>query len=208
MFTNSLQWPSLLLPPKTAQMEMSHRFAFRRLLGITAHFSCCLNPRLMLLSVQWLSCDPMELPWGHQGTLGTGSLWHERDEALCSLKRETKLRTTHIPQDLLEIFGLGWRCDYKQGDVAEDGWCQKLEQACALQRGLSWWEQDFRVGSCLSSRWCRVHLQVLGIFMDKDVHMQLTQFKLSLFQLSMLLYLFTLKNNSIKSVYNIWSQCP
>lgn len=143
--------------------------------------------------------------WGHQGTLGTGSLWHERDEALCLLKRETTPMTTHIPQDLLEISGIGWKCDYKQGDVAEDSWCEKLELACALQRDLNWWEQDFRLGRC--SRWCRVHLQVWGTFMDKDIHMQLSQLKPPLFQLSMSLDLFTIKNNLMKSVYNIWSQC-
>lgn len=52
---------------------------------------------------------PWNCLWGHQGTLGTGSLWHERDEALCFLKKETTLRTNHIPQDLLEMFGIGWK---------------------------------------------------------------------------------------------------
>lgn len=150
---------------------------------------------------------PWNCLWGHQGTLGTGSLWHERDEALCFLKRETTLRTNHIPQDLLEMFGIGWKCDYKQWDVTEDGWCEKLEPARALERDLNWWEKDFRLGSCLSSRCCRVNLQGLGTYMDKDIHMQLSQLKLPLFQLSMLLDLFILKNNFIKSVYNIWAQC-
>lgn len=48
---------------------------------------------------------------------------------------------------------------------------------------------------------------VLGTYRDKDIHTQLSQLKLPLFQLSMLLDLFILKNNFIKSAYNIWSQC-
>lgn len=102
----------------TLLMLSKHKFAF-----------CCQS--------NGLAVTPWNCLWGHQGTLGTGSLWHERDEALCFLKRETTVRTTHIPQDLLEISGKGWKCDYKQGDVAEDGWCEKLELACALERDLN-----------------------------------------------------------------------
>lgn len=158
MFTNSLQWPGLLLPLKTAKMEMSHVFAFRRLLCITAHFSCCLNPSVFCCQSKGWAVIPRNCLWGTRAPWALAACGM-RDQALCFLKRETTLRTTHIPQNLLEIFGIGWKCDYKWGDVAQDGWCEKLELACALQRDLNWWEQDFRLGSCLSSRWCRVHFK-------------------------------------------------
>lgn len=47
---------------------------------------------------------PWNCLWGtraHRALAACGM----RDQALCFLKRETILRTTHIPQDLLEIFG-------------------------------------------------------------------------------------------------------
>lgn len=74
------------------------------------------------------------------------------------------------------------------------GWLVwEAETSLCTGKDLNWWEQDFRLGSCPSSRWCRVYLRVLGKHMDKDIHMQLSQLKLPLFQLSMLLDLFMLK---------------
>lgn len=68
----------------------------------------------------------------HQGTLDTGSLRHAEDEALCFLKKEKS-----YCQDSLYPTGSSsgcywnsWKCDYEQGEVIEDGWHRKLEQAC------------------------------------------------------------------------------
>lgn len=80
------------------------------------------------------AANPIWTAFGRQqGTLDTISLRHEEDEALCSLKKEKS-----YPQDSPHPTGsssgsywIGWKCDYKQVEVAEDGWRGKLELPCA-----------------------------------------------------------------------------
>lgn len=146
------------------------------------------------------AANPIWTAFGrHQGTLDTGSLRHEEDLALCSLKKEKS-----YSQDSLSPTGSSSGSYWNRLEVwlqarrGGRGWVELAAgTSLCIGKGLNWWEQNFKLGSCLSSSWCRIHLQrektVFGTCTDKDIHMPTSQLKLSLFQFTILLDVFISK---------------